>query len=190
MSKFDLLIFDFDGTLVNSIPPAVEAIAEMLKKLGYPEKSHEEINKHVGYGERALVAGSICSEDEQEINKAKEVYFKLYCERLKHIPLYPHVEETLKTLKNKTMSIISNKNDDFIAIILKNRKLDKLFSDIIGGENSYPLKPDPFTVNMLRQKHKMSRQQTLFIGDMTIDVETGKNAGVATCAAAYGFDAK
>ncbi len=190
MSKFDLLIFDFDGTLVNSIPPAVEAVQEMLKELGYPHKTKEEINAYVGHGENPLVAGSIDSNDKAEINKAKEVYFRLYTDKLKGIPLYPHVEKVLKSLKGKTLSIISNKRDEFIEIILKNHKLNKLFSDILGGENTFPLKPDPFTVNMLRQKHNKSREQTLFIGDMTIDIETGKNAGVTTCATTYGFDAK
>ena len=188
MSKFDLLIFDFDGTLVNSIPPAVEAIQGMLKQLGYPSKTKEEINTYVGYGENPLVAGSIGSKDQARIEAAKEVYFKLYKKSLKNIPLYPHVEETLKSFKDKTMAIISNKQKELIDIILEHHGLKELFSDILGGENSTKLKPDPHSVNQITAKHDILKNKTLFIGDMTVDVETGQNAGVTTCAVTYGFN--
>jgi HAD superfamily hydrolase (TIGR01509 family) len=183
----DLLVFDFDGTLADSIPPAVEAIQAMLAELGYPSRSKEEIDRHVGYGENPLVAGSIGTNDPEKVEAAKKVYFKHYVEKLKHIDLYPHVEETIRHFKNKTRIIVSNKRDEFIRIILDHHGLTSEFKEILGGDSAPCLKPDPCVIEQLKKKYKVPPERILFVGDMTVDVETGKNAGVRTCAVTYGM---
>lgn len=184
----DLLIFDFDGTLTDSIPPAVEAIQKMLAELGLPYKTKEEINLHVGYGEIPLVSGAIGSSEPKLLKTAMEVYFKHYVqEGIKSAPLYPNVRELLEYFKNKTKIIVSNKKDEFIKLILNHHRLTHHFTEILGGDTAPCLKPDPCVIIKLIEKYKVSPKQTLFIGDMTVDIETGKNAGVHTCAVTYGF---
>ena len=74
----DLLIFDFDGTLADSIPPAVEAIQTMLLELNLPYKTKEQINQHVGFGEEPLVSVAIDSKNPTLLKTAMEVYFRHY----------------------------------------------------------------------------------------------------------------
>ena len=190
-TPIDLLIFDFDGTLTDSIPPAVTAIQSMIKELNLPFKTREEINQHVGFGEAPLVSGAIGTEEPKLLKKAMEVYFKHYVEEgIKKVPLYPHVKEFLDHFKNKSKVIISNKKTDFIKIILDNYSLTSYFADILGGDSAPCLKPDPCAILEMLKKHNVPPDRALFIGDMTVDIETGKNAKVHTCAVTYGFDSR
>ena len=185
----DLLFFDFDGTLTDSIPPAIVAIQKMIEELKLPFKSKEDIHRHVGFGEVPLVSGAIGSKDGKLIEAAMNIYFKYYMgEGLKEIKLYPHVREFLERFKNKPKIIVSNKSDRFIKLILGYHRLETYFAEIVGGDTALTLKPDPGTINMLLAKYKITPKRAIFVGDMTVDIETGKNAGVYTCAVTYGFD--
>lgn len=187
----DLLIFDFDGTLADSIPPAVEAIQEMIKELGLPYKSKEDINKHVGYGEIPLVSGAIGTKEPVLLKKAMLTYERIYLDHgIKNIKLYPHIIEFLEFFKGKQKIILSNKKDMFIKKILARHQLTAYFSEIMGGDTAPCLKPDPCAINLMVGKYKASPGRVLYIGDMTIDIETGKNAKVLTCAVTYGFDGR
>jgi len=187
----DLLILDFDGTITDSIPPAVEAIQKMIKRLGLPYRTKEEINEHVGYGEIPLLEGATGSKDPELLKKAMAIYEDIYVkEGFKKVTLYPHVKEFLEYFRDKTKVILSNKKDDFIKKILDIHKLSGYFAEIHGGDTAPCLKPDPRTVNGIIAKYGINKDRVLFIGDMTVDIETGKNANVRTCAVAYGFDDK
>jgi phosphoglycolate phosphatase len=187
--SIDLLILDFDGTLTDSIPPAVAAIQKMLRKLGLPFKTKEQINKYVGYGEIPLIEGSIGSKEPGLMKKAMRMYENFYMkEGIKKVVLYPHIREFLEYFNDKPKIIVSNKKDAFIKKILKNLKLLKYFKEIHGGDTLPCLKPDPYTINMMIKKYGIPKDRVLFIGDMTVDIETGKNAKVRTCAVTYGFD--
>jgi len=186
----DLLIFDFDGTLTDSIPAAIESIQDMIAELGYSRKTKEEIREHIGFGERALVSGSIMTEDDEKVKAAQKVYYKHVSDRLGEVSLYPHVKELLELFKNKIKIIISNKRDEFIKKILDDHGLTRYFKEVLGGDQAPCLKPDPCALLKMIEKYKIPNNRVLFIGDMTVDVETGKNAGVKTCAATYGFDGK
>jgi len=188
---FDLLVFDFDGTLTDSIPPAIDAIQKMLSMSGYPFKSKEEINKFVGFGEIPLISGSIGTEDPEKIQAAMKIYFKNYMENgLKHIKLYPNVRNMLEALGKKKKVIISNKRDEFIRKILDYHKLAGCFDEVLGGDSAPCLKPDPCAINKIIKDNNIKLDRVLFVGDMTVDIETGKNAGVYTCAVTYGFDSR
>ncbi|MDD5382895.1 MAG: HAD-IA family hydrolase, partial [Candidatus Margulisbacteria bacterium] len=134
------------------------------------------------------VAGSIGTTDKSKVTEAQGEYYRIHAEKLKDIPLYPHVKETIEHFKNKKLAIISNKRDEFIRKILKQHGLGHRFADILGGDTANCLKPDPCAVKLIMQKHDIPPDRTLIVGDMTVDVETGKNAGVRTCAVTYGFD--
>jgi len=187
MLKIDMLIFDFDGTLTNSLPPAIRAMQEMLKELGLPQKSAEEIKKHIGYGERPFVSGSIGSDDDEKIENAKQAYYRIYTEKLKEIQLYPHVKEVLRYFKDKIKVIVSNKRDKFIKLLLDLHSLSGQFTEVLGEDSIEIHKPDPTAINALLKKYNVAPDRALFIGDMTVDIETGKNAGTHTCGVTYGF---
>jgi phosphoglycolate phosphatase len=187
----DLLIFDLDGTLTDSIPPAVDAIQAMQQELGYPVTSRDEINRHVGFGELALVAGAIGTADPEKVAAARAAYYKHYTEEgLPNVPLYPNVKETLEFFSPKTKVIISNKRTEFVNILLQTHRLTGYFREVLGGDNAPCLKPDPCAIVELMKKYRVEPGRTLLVGDMTVDIETGKNAGIRTCGVAYGFDGR
>ncbi len=181
-------MFDFDGTLADSLPAAIKSIQEMLGELGYPKKTEEEIGRHIGFGEIPLVAGSIGSKDEDKVKQAQAVYYKYNFQNIKDVLLYPHVKETLEHFKNKVKIIISNKRDEFIHAILKDQSIDQYFKEVLGGDTSACLKPDPCVINQTLEKYHVKPDHAILVGDMTIDIETGKNAKILTCAVTYGFN--
>lgn len=187
----DLLILDFDGTITDSIPPAVEAIQKMIKNLGFPYRTKKEINGYVGYGEIPLVSGAIGTKEPGPLRKAMKTYENIYMkEGIRKVVLYPHVREFLEYFKGKTKIILSNKKDMFIKKILRDHRLSKYFAEVHGGDTLPCLKPDPYAILKMMKKYKVTKERVLFIGDMTVDIETGKNANVHTCAVTYGFDDK
>ena len=185
--KIDLIMLDFDGTIADSLPAAIASVQAMLRELGYPEKSAVEIGRYIGFGERSLVEGAIGSRDEILVAQAQAVYYKHNLENIKAVKLFPHVKEFLETYKNKLMAVISNKRDEFIELILEKQRVRDYFAEIKGGDSSSCLKPDPCAINEILKKHGINAERALYIGDMTIDVATGRNAGVHTCAVTYGF---
>ncbi len=187
----DLMIFDFDGTLTDSIPPAVEAIQKMLRALKLPYKTNEEINEHVGFGEISLIAGVIGTKEPKLFKKAMKMYESIYMkEGLKKVLPYPHIREMLEYFKDKTKIILSNKKDLFIKKILESLGLKSYFKEICGGDTLPCLKPDPGAINEMIKRYKVDRGRVLFVGDMTVDVMAGKNAGIRTCAVTYGFESR
>jgi len=187
----DLLIFDFDGTITNSIPPAVKAIQKMLRMLELPYKTKEQINEHVGFGEIALIAGAIGTKEPELFKKAMKMYESIYSkEGLKKVLPYPHVREMLEYFKDKTKIILSNKKDLFINKILGYLKLKRYFKEICGGDTLPVLKPDPRAIIQLMKKYGIDRDRVILVGDMSVDILTGKNAGILTCAVTYGFESK
>ncbi|HVN67690.1 MAG TPA: HAD-IA family hydrolase [Candidatus Sulfotelmatobacter sp.] len=187
----ELIIFDLDGTLTDSIPPAIAAIQKMLGQLGYPVKSAAEVHRYVGWGELPLITGSIGTEEEDKVSAAMRLYEKYYREEgLPAVPLYPHVKEILEYFKSKTKAIISNKKSAFIDILLKNHHLAFYFREVLGGDNAPCLKPDPCAILEMLKKYNVPKERALLVGDMTVDIETGRNAGIKTCGVTYGFDGK
>jgi phosphoglycolate phosphatase len=185
--KIDLIMLDFDGTIADSLPAAIASVQAMLSELGYPEKSAAEIGRYIGFGELALVAGSIGTHNEKLVKQAQTVYYKHNLENIKDVKLYPHVKEFLEYYKNKLKVVISNKRDEFIELILNQHQVDNYFAEIKGGDSSPCLKPDPCAINEVLKKYQVAADQAIYIGDMTVDIATGKNAGVLTCAVTYGF---
>jgi phosphoglycolate phosphatase len=190
MRPVDLLLFDFDGTLADSLPAAVASIQAMLQELKYPPKTAAEINGYIGFGEIALVAGSIGTDDPAKVKQARDNYYHQVRTLVPQVKLYPHVRETLKYFSDKIKVVLSNKRDEFIHLILEEQGVRPYFAQVLGGDSAPCLKPDPGAVKALLRKEKISQDKALLVGDMTVDIETGKNAGIMTCAVTYGFDSK
>jgi phosphoglycolate phosphatase len=186
----ELIFMDFDGTIADSIPAAVEAVQEMLKELGYPPKTKEEIGVFVGFGETPLISGSIGTNDPQKLEKAMQVYEKQVAKKFHKVKTYPNINEFLEYFKSKKKIVLSSKKDAFIHEILKLLGIDKYFIEVVGGDTAECLKPNPYMIHKLMETYGAKSQETLMIGDMTIDMETGKNAKILTCGVSYGFDGR
>lgn len=186
----DLLLFDLDGTLTDSIPPAIVAVQAMLQELNLPIKSKLEIESYVGFGEIPLISNAIGSREPKLLQKALDSYYRRYREEgLPQVKLYPGVKETLEHFRSKKMIIISNKKLEFIEIILKNYGLRNLFAEVYGGDNAPCLKPEPCLIHELLDKYQVKPDRAMLVGDMVVDIKAARNAGVYVAAATYGFEA-
>jgi len=192
MSKHvDSIIFDLDGTLVDSGKDIVSSVNFTLKNIGLKEKSGEEVLSYVGTGVIDLMRKSLGEERAGLSNKALTIF---EAHRRKHSTdhtvLYPGVRETLEHFKNKKKMVLTNRKLEFALITLKNLDIKKYFDDVLGADDLLCIKPSSCPLDMLIEKYGMNKNKTIMAGDMDIDVLSGKNAGILTCGVTYGIGKK
>ena len=187
--KIESLMFDLDGTLVDSRKDIVSAVNFTIRSLGLKEKSFDEIISFVGGGIGNLIRKSLNTDDGPEYEKALKLFRDYYLEHaVDESEFYPDVIETLKYFQNKKIFVVSNKKTELTLKSLSLLNIDGLFRDVIGGENDEScLKPSPCQIEKLRKTHNLQKQNVLMVGDMDTDIIAGKAAGVRTCGVTYGF---
>lgn len=200
--RIRLLVFDLDGTLIDSRLDLIQSINATLRHLGRPELSGSLIASYVGNGAPVLVRRALGDKDannEALFNEALEYFLGYYRQhKLDHTTVYEGILEALAAVASSPdrdapngvhilMAVLSNKPVNPSRDILQALGLGDFFVRIYGG-NSFPTKkPDPVGVLTLLQETGVAADQALMIGDSSIDVLTGRNAGLWTCGVTYGF---
>ena len=187
-----LVIFDLDGTLLNTIADLANSTNYALKVLGYPIHEPDKYNFMVGNGinklfERALPDGE---KTEENVLRVRQEFVPYYDQHNadKSRP-YPGVTELLETLQTAGMqlAVASNKyqaaTEKLIAHYFPNIK----FTAVFGQRESIPVKPDPIIVKEILQIAKVQEEETLYVGDSGVDMQTAINAGVTSCGVTRGF---
>lgn len=180
--KFGLVIFDLDGTLIDAFKPVADSLNYSLEQLGYTSVSEEEVRRNVGRGETTLLRSFVKEED---IPKILTIY-------------RPHHQETLKTgtqfllgaqelllhLKSDgyQLALATNRSKPFTDIILEQLNIRSLFSYVICGDEIAHPKPAGDMLEIILEKLGFQKEEAIFIGDMSVDIICGKNAGVRTIA--------
>lgn len=191
-SELRLLIFDLDGTLINSKTDLVASVNAMREQMGLARLDPQVVLSYVGQGVAALIrraVGERAAED--ELARATVIFLDYYRRHLldNTVP-YPGVREALEDLQDRTMAVLTNKDIDLSREILSGLRLSHYFSAIYGDRSFRWRKPDPIGVIKLMQDAGASARQTMIIGDSDTDILTGRNAGVWTCGVTYGFGAQ
>jgi phosphoglycolate phosphatase len=190
-----LLIFDLDGTLIDSRLDLIHSINSMLRHFDRPELPGEVVASYVGDGAPMLVRRALGDpEDQKFFSEALDFFLAYYREhKLDHTTVYDGVERALASLAQSGadhplhMAVLSNKPVNPSRAIVEALGLASFFSTVYGG-NSFPTKkPDPQGARALMDSAKARPVETLIIGDSAIDVLTGRNAGLWTCGVTYGF---
>ena len=187
-----LVIFDLDGTLLNTIADLANSTNYALKVLGYPIHEPDKDNFMVGNGinklfERALPDGEKTEENVLRIRQEFVPYYDQH-NADKSRP-YPGVTELLETLQTAGMqlAVASNKyqaaTEKLIAHYFPNIK----FTAVFGQREGIPVKPDPIIVKEILQIAKVQEEETLYVGDSGVDMQTAINAGVTSCGVTWGF---
>ncbi len=192
LKDIELLVFDLDGTLVNSQYDLGDAVNFALFSMAKPQLAYEEIPPMLGGGVRRLIAAAIGTSREEEIDQAL-VYFNEFYEKnhAAKTAYYPGVRETLGKFKNRAMAVLSNKPHRFTKAIVQKLDEEKYFDLVLGAQPElYGLKPNPGGLAKILQKLNIAASKTLIIGDSTHDIQTGKALGVRTCAVTYGYRSK
>ncbi len=187
MKNVDLLIFDLDGTLVDSKEDLVNAVNFTLKKLKLKELPFGKIVSFIGTGVNNLIRKSLGAKNSNLVDQGVFIFGDYYREHfLDKTCLYPHVKSILRYFKHKAMFVVTNKNKDVALLTLDSLGISKYFKDVTGGDDPSCLKPSVCSLKVAL-KYSKDRKKNIIIGDMDLDVLVGKKAGILTCAVTYGI---
>ena len=188
---FELVVFDLDGTLVDSKLDLAFAVNAARGDAGMAPLDYELIYSYVGNGAPMLIRRSLGPEaSEQQADRALEFFYEYYRDHmLDNTTLYPGVQETLDTLveADRNLAVLTNKPVRFSILMVEKLGLARHFRRIYGGNSFDTKKPDPYGLNLLIDETGASKDRTLMVGDSAVDVRTARNAGVASCGVTYGL---
>jgi len=197
-SNKELLIFDLDGTLIDSVPDLASAINHMLITLGRMPFEEEQIRFWVGNGAQTLVKRALSGDttinitlDKTLFESALTIFLDYYAENLAtNTRPYDQVPQTLKVLKEAgyTLVIVTNKPYDFVQPILQGLDLAQYFEDYLGGDSLATKKPDPLPLLHICEKFKVPTEKALMIGDSKNDILAASSADIESIAVTYGYN--
>jgi len=190
-SSVRALIFDLDGTLIDSQRDLIRSVNAMLREIGREQLHEDTISGYIGHGAPQLVGralGNGVSEAESE--RALKFFLAHYEEhKLDSTCAYPGVPEALEQLAGFSMAILTNKPVRVSVRILEGLGLAKYFRAVYGGNSFETKKPDPLGAHTILREFGAAPGEALMIGDSEVDVQTARNAGTLAAAVNYGFGA-
>lgn len=188
------IIFDLDGTLIDTIEDIGNSVNSVLEDYGYPTYTMLEYKQMVGYGFMQLIKNAMPSglkDDQYEEALAKFTYYydKFYMDTTHP---YAGIEDLLSELKAKDIKIAvnSNKRDDYTKSLINHCFATYDFVDVVGSRANIPNKPDPTTALEIASKMGFAKDEIMYVGDSETDIKTGLNAGLKTIGVAWGFRSK
>jgi phosphoglycolate phosphatase len=188
-SEVRALIFDLDGTLIDSKLDLALAVNAVLAEMGRGPLPHEQIFGYIGQGAPSLIARALGEgATEEECRRGLEFFIQYYSiHKLDNTVLYPGVRETLDALSGMPMAVLTNKPVGASRGILQGLGLAETFRIIYGGNSFERKKPDPMGVETILRELGAAPAQAMIVGDSEIDVQTARNAGTWICGVTYGF---
>jgi phosphoglycolate phosphatase len=188
-----LVVFDLDGTLVDSSRDLAAGVNAMVARL-WPETpplSLEAVQSYIGNGAHTLVSRVLQHIGRgSDVEQALPVFLEEYRKRLLDTTrLYPGMRELLDRLQGRRLAVLTNKPGDMSRALLAGLEIAPLFFRIYGGGDLPMRKPDPGGLHRLMSEATVGAHETVLVGDSAIDVRTARAAGVAAVGVAWGFDA-
>ena len=190
MPRFAHLIFDLDGTLVDTKADLAAATNHMLRELNLPLLSIAQVESFIGLGARVLIERALGQERAALVTDGFALFMDYYnAHLLDRTRPYPGVETLLAAARAQgiSLSVLTNKPEQPTRAILSGLGLSDYFSAVIGGDTLPKRKPDPGGIFVLQQAVGRALTETLLVGDSEIDMRTGRAAGIATCGVTWGF---
>lgn len=186
----DLIIFDLDGTLIDSSEDIAWAANMALADLGHGKIDSEKVKEGIGWGVKTLLEKMMPGEGAERIEYARIRFLEYYWDHsVVSTYLYPGVMETIEYFnhKNKKMAVVTNKPFKLSEKILSNFDLTRYFDIILGGDSVANRKPHPEPVEKAITSVGVTRDRSVIVGDSPVDCEAGKRAGITTIGVEYGF---
>lgn len=188
--KYELTIFDLDGTILDTLEDLTDSVNYALTKHGYPTRNIEEVRKFVGDGLLMLVRRAIAPEQDetiiQQVLATLKAYYKDHCAD-KTKP-YEGILKLLTELKETgyKLAVVSNKADYAVQILCE-QYFQGIFDMAVGEKENVRKKPAPDSVNAVLQELQVDRKNAVYIGDSEVDIETAKNAEMQAILVSWGF---
>jgi phosphoglycolate phosphatase len=187
----DLVIFDLDGTLIDSSRDLANSVNATRAHLGLAPIENETVYSYVGNGAPVLIRKALGPEyANEEVQSALEYFLAYYREHmLDNTVLYPGVREVLDQFRRAglTMAVLTNKPVRFSQGIVDGLGLGAHFRRVYGGNSFEQKKPHPVGIETLMSEVGATRQETVMVGDSSVDVQTARNARVTACGVTWGF---
>ena len=187
-----LLIFDLDGTLVDSKQDLIDSVNATRGFMNLAPLPGPTVARYVGRGAMALIQSALGdSAPAADVQKAHQFFIQYYGEHmLDKTALYPDVRESLDVLKDSghTLAVLTNKPVRFSEKMMERLGLGKHFVRIYGGNSFEPKKkPDPVGIHALLSETGLAKERTIMVGDSSVDIRTARNAAVRACGVTWGF---
>ena len=184
-----LIVFDLDGTLVDSRRDLADSANQLITELGGSPLSEDAIARMVGEGAATLVRRALAAARVTDVRGALHRFLEIYDTRLlRHTCLYPGIDDVIRFARTVgRVAVLTNKPAGPSDRILAGLGIRDLFERVVGGDGPFPRKPDPAALLDLIDTAAALPSTTLLIGDSTIDHETALRAGVRTCLVSFGF---
>lgn len=198
--KLKLIIFDLDGTLIETVSEIADATNDTLRALGLAEVSESRVRNLIGHGTRELLINALVFVKQWSVEKIREwselqevyrLFDDFYLARCgKRSYLYPDVLDVLNQLRNAgiNMAIVTNKESRFTQAVINAHQLEHYFDVVISGDTLSTKKPDPQGINLCLQTLGAKPEEAIFIGDSSVDAKTAQNAGLRVWLMPYGYN--
>ena len=200
MNRFDLVMFDLDGTLIETAPEIMDAVNDTLRAVGRAEVTQQQVNDWIGHGTRELLIQALAFDDGCSANAVRvsadfepiAAQFVTHYQRRcgTRSQLYPTVRETLTELRARgvKLAVVTNKEGRYTDTVLAAHQLTPMLDKVVSGDTLPHKKPHPAGIDACLAQFGVQRDRALFVGDSSIDVATARAAGVAVWALPYGYN--
>jgi phosphoglycolate phosphatase len=200
MRAYDLILFDLDGTLVETAPEIMDAVNDALRRFNLPEVTQQQVNDWIGHGTRELLVQALADRTGAKPEHVREsdflrvvlpvydTYYEQRCGTRSH--LYPHVRDTLTQLREQgvKLAVVTNKEGRYTRVVLDVHQLTPMFDAVISGDTFPAKKPNPAGVAHCLSQFGVRADRALFVGDSSIDAATARNAGLPVWLLPYGYN--
>lgn len=188
--KYNLIIFDMDGTILNTLEDLADSLNFTLKNCGFPQRTLTEVRAFVGNGIRKLIERSVPKDASQaDLENVYSTFMEYYAlhsaDKTRPYEGIPQLVKELRLMGYKT-AVVSNKADAAVKQ-LSQRYFPGLFELSIGERAGVDRKPSPDSVNEVMKQLDVPPEQTVYIGDSEVDLATAKNAGIDSIIVEWGF---
>ena len=186
---FPVLIFDLDGTLVDSKKDLTASVNHVRLTFGLPHLTEKEIAGYIGDGAHMLIRRALGPEvSDSDVQSGLQLFLSYYRDHmLDQSVLYPGVEEALESLRDFRLAVLTNKPIRFSRMMLEGLGILHSFAAVYGGNSFERKKPDPIGIFQILSDTGGHAENAWMIGDSAVDVLTGRNAGVKTCGVSWGY---
>lgn len=186
---YKAILFDLDGTLLNTLDDLNESMNKVLTENGYKEQTKDETRRFVGNGVRKLVERSLPGESTEFYDKIEAQFKECYAKNMRNKTApYEGIEELLKALKERQVKVgvVSNKFDGAVKSLCK--EIFGEYTQVAVGERvGVRKKPAPDSVLAAIDELGVKKEETIYAGDSDVDIETAKNAGIKSIGVTWGF---
>lgn len=195
-----LILFDLDGTLIETAPEIADAVNDTLRRFDLPEVTQQQVNDWIGHGTRELLIQALAYSGAIDVAAVRashtlpmiaaefDANYQRRCGTRSR--LYPQVRETLIALRARgvKLAVVTNKEGRYTATVLAAHQLAPLLDRVVSGDTLPTKKPDPAGIDHCIKAFGVPPHRVLFVGDSSIDVATARNAGIDVWALPYGYN--